>query len=179
MLARADYQAVRVLGTVRDFAFVVTQHGRYGFMDPAQLRMTTRDEIEQYLGRRHGRARAGAVPPGGVRRGRGGARRRGGRLGGGADRRGAHARGAVFSPGYYGHFVKPLGDVQLYPLGLYQAPVYNSLLFRLWNSAGNLVQYRGGETEWAHIGRLCRRAARRLLFFAEYGAADLAVVPSV
>lgn len=178
VLARADYQAVRVLGTVRDFAFVVTQQERYGFMDPAQLRMTTRDEIEQYLA---AGTVAHAQEPFRPEAFAAAVEARAGEAAASAEElivEELTRAGLYFSPGYYGHFVKPLGDVQLYPLGLYQAPVYNSLLFRLWNSAGNLVQYRGGETEWAHIGDYADVQRGDLLFFAEYGAADLAVVPT-
>ena len=178
VIARADYQAVRVLGTVRDFAFVVTQQGRYGFMDPAQLRMTTRDEIEQYLA---AGTVAHAQEPFRPEAFAAAVEARAGEAAASAEElivEELTRAGLYFSPGYYGHFVKPLGSVQLYPLGLYQAPVYNSLLFRLWNSAGNLVQYRGGETEWAHIGDYADVQRGDLLFFAEYGAADLAVVPT-
>lgn len=176
VFAREDYHAVRVLGAYRGFSYVVTQDGVYGYVDPAQLRMTTREEIARYLA--YGTISVSGEPfsPAAF-----------------ADAAEALAgeratsteallldvltqAGLYFSPGYYRHFVKPLGDATLYPQGLYQAPVYNSLLFRLWNSAGNLVLCDGQETEWAYIADYADVQRGDLLFFAEYDPAETAVV---
>ena len=74
------------------------------------------------------------------------------------------------------HFFFLFGDALLYPQGLYQDEVYNSLLFKLWNSAGNLVQCAGQETEWAHVADYADVQRGDLLFFAEYAETDTAIV---
>lgn len=176
VLAREDYAAVRVLGSYRGFYFVVTQDGVYGYVDPAQLRMVTQAEMEQYLAAGtladaaetfSAAAFADALEA---------------RAGEAAESTEAllldalTRAGLYFSPGYYRHFEKPLGDALLYPQGLYQDEVYNSLLFKLWNSAGNLVQCAGQETEWAHVADYADVQRGDLLFFAEYAETDTAIV---
>ena len=88
--------------------------------------------------------------------------------------------GLYFSPGYYGHFVKPLGDVQLYPLGLYQAPVYKFAAVPAVEQRGEpRAVPRRRDGMGPHRATIADVQRGDLLFFAEYGAADLAVVPSV
>ncbi len=86
------------------------------------------------------------------------------------------ASGLQFSVGYYALYQKPLFDRLLYVNGLYLDDVYNSLLFKLWNSAGDQVTANGQETEWAYIADYDALQRGDLVFFSAYGANDVACI---
>ena len=176
LLAREDYHAVRVLGSYRGFYYVVTQEGVYGYVDPAQLRMVTREQLADYLA--YGRLEDSAETFSAAAFADAAEALAGERAESAEELIVSELTraGLYFSPGYYRYLEKPLGNQLLYPQGLYQEPVYNSLRFKLWNSAGNLVYAAGHETEWAYLGSYDEVQRGDLLFFSEYGDADTAVV---
>lgn len=178
ILAREGYHAVRVLGSYRDFYYVVTQNGVRGFVDAEQVQMLDRARIEQYLA-------DGQLPDSAEMFSLSAFTDT---LEAMAGREAASAEalivseltraGLFFSPGYYTYFQKRFTDEYLYPQGYYLDPVYNSLLFKLWNSAGDQVFFDGHETQWAYIADYAHAQRGDLLFFAEYGKGDTAVVKS-
>ncbi len=176
LLARADYQAVRVLGSYRGFYFVVTQNGVYGYVDPAQLRMVTREQLDAYLA--YGRLEDSAETFSAAAFADAAEKLAGQRAESAEELIVSELTraGLYFSPGYYRYLEKPLGSLLLYPQRLYQEPVYNSLRFKLWNSAGNLVYAAGRETEWAYLDSYADVQRGDLLFFSEYSDTDTAIV---
>ena len=89
------------------------------------------------------------------------------------------AEGLHFNEVYYQFYQKPLEDETLYPQHLYVQPIYNALIFKLFNSAGDLVTCDGEETEWQYIGDYESIEAGDLLFFADDAGKGNAVVPDV
>lgn len=87
------------------------------------------------------------------------------------------AEGLHFNDVYYRYYQKPLEDETLYPKHLYVAASYNSLLFKLFNSAGDLVTCNGEETEWAYIGSYEEIEEGDILFFSDVSGKGNAVVP--
>jgi cell wall-associated NlpC family hydrolase len=173
VLSQESYHAVRILGDYRDYYYVRTQDGNFGYVLPGQLKSITTEELEEYLA-------AGVVPAG------------------------AEAfdmedfidyalnqaqassteellvdaltrQGMFFLPGYYEFYQKDFQNREIYPHE-YREDVYNSLLFKLWNSAGNLVYYEGNPTQWDYVPADARLERGDILFFSEYGAGDTAVV---
>ena len=176
LVAREDYHAVRILGEEKGFVFVVTQDGNAGYMDPEQLKVIAREQLEEYL-------LSGQIADSAEEFS----------LDAFTDRIeqlvGTSAEsieqlivseltraGLFFSPGYYTYLEKPLGNIEFYPQQLYQQEVYNSLLFKLWNSAGDLVLANGEETEWAYIDDYMDVERGDLLFFSAYEEGDVETV---
>ena len=89
------------------------------------------------------------------------------------------AEGLQFNEGYYRFYQKPLDSKTLYPNHLYTQAVYNSLLFKLFNSSGMQVDADGQETEWAYIYSYDAIEPGDLLFFADPSAKGDAVVKGV
>lgn len=89
------------------------------------------------------------------------------------------AEGLHFNEVYYKFYQKPLEDETLYPKHLYITPIYNSLLFRLFNSSGDQVTCDGEETEWQYIGDYESIEAGDLLFFADDAGKGAAVIRDV
>ena len=84
--------------------------------------------------------------------------------------------GLHFNESYYVYYQKPLEDETLYPKHLYVASIYNTLLFKLFNSAGDLVTCDGEETEWKYIAKYEEIEPGDLLFFADdYGKGDAVI----
>jgi len=173
VLAQESYHAVRILGEYRDYYYVRTEDGNFGYVLPGQLKSVTTEELEEYLA-------AGVVP----------AASEAFDLENLIDYAQSQAQassteellidaltrqGMFFLPGYYEFYQKNLQDRELYPHE-YREDVYNSLLFKLWNSAGNLVYYEGHQTQWDYVPADEPLERGDLLFFSEYGSGDTAVV---
>lgn len=177
--AQEDYNAVRVLGKMKDFWYVVTQDGHFGYIDPAQLRTVSREEMEDYLAfgivqdasetfslesfvsSLEAMEGQEAVTIEDLIYDR------------------LTAEGLYLLPGYYRFLEKPLGNTELYPDELYQDPVYNSLLFKLWNSAGNFVRYQEHETQWSYIDKYTDVERGDLIFMSSYGSNVKNIIPNV
>ncbi len=169
VLAQESYHAALVLGEYRDYYYVITEDGNCGYVIPGQLKMIERDALEAYLA-------SGLTPqsdlPFDIEN-----------LISYAEEQtsaestealiydGLTRLGVYFNPGYYQFFQKELSDLEQYPIG-YREDVYNSSLFKLWNSCGNLALYEDQPMQWAHVARGSELQRGDLLFFAEYGAID-------
>ena len=74
--------------------------------------------------------------------------------------------GLDFEPYYYQLYEKDLDNDERYPL-FYKEPVYNSLLFKLFNTAGNLVYYEDHPTQWEYVPADGQLEKGDILFFTE------------
>ena len=74
--------------------------------------------------------------------------------------------GLDFEPYYYRVFAKELENDKKYPL-YYKDPVYNSLLFKLFNSTGSLVYFDGHPTQWEYVPATGTLEKGDILFFSE------------
>ena len=74
--------------------------------------------------------------------------------------------GLDFDPFYYRVYQKALDDDERYPL-FYKDDVYNSLLFKLFNTAGELVHYDGHRTQWEYVPAGGALQKGDILFFTE------------
>jgi len=173
VLSQESYHAARILGLYKDFYYVITEDGNRGFVKPDQLKLIDKATLETYL--------ASGVSP---------------KAEAAFDIEnlityataqttansgedliydGLSRLGIYFNPGYYQFFQKELTDLVQYPIG-YREDVYNSSLFKLWNSCGNLAYYEDHPTQWLHVARGQDLQRGDLLFFAEYGAGETAEV---
>ncbi len=169
VLVQESYHVARILGEYKDYDYVITEDGNAGFVKPDQLKIIDSASLEAYLA-------SGITPQSSEPYS--------------ADGLIAYAEsqttaastealiynglthlGFYFNPGYYQFFQKDLSDLTQYPIG-YREDVYNSSIFKLWNSAGNLAYYEDHPTQWAHVARGDALQRGDLLFFAEYGAGD-------
>ncbi|MEA4915491.1 MAG: NlpC/P60 family protein [Christensenella sp.] len=173
VLAQESYHVARILGMYKDFYYVITEDGNCGFVKPDQLKLIDNATLEAYLS-------SGVTPqakePFDIEN-----------LITYAKSQtvvistesliydGLSQIGIYFNPGYYQFFQKDLSDLVQYPIG-YREDVYNSSLFKLWNSCGNLAYYEDHPTQWLHVARGAALKRGDLLFFAEYGPNDTAEV---
>ena len=74
--------------------------------------------------------------------------------------------GFDFEPFYYRVYQKDLQDKTKYPL-YYKDDVYNSLLFKLFNSTGSLVYFNGHQTQWEYVPANGELQKGDILFFSE------------
>ena len=74
--------------------------------------------------------------------------------------------GMDFDPYYYRLYQKELDNDERYPL-FYKDPVYNSLLFKLFNSTGSLIYYDGHPTQWEYVPVDGGLRKGDILFFTE------------
>ena len=74
--------------------------------------------------------------------------------------------GLDFDPFYYRVYQKALDDDERYPR-FYKDDVYNSLLFKLFNTAGELVHYDGHRTQWEYVPAGGALQKGDILFFTE------------
>ena len=74
--------------------------------------------------------------------------------------------GMDFDPYYYRLYEKELDNDERYPL-FYKDPVYNSLLFKLFNSTGSLIYYDGHPTQWEYVPVDGGLRKGDILFFTE------------
>jgi len=169
VLAQESYHAARILGAYKDFDYVLTEDGNLGYVKPDQLKAVDSATLESYLTSGSSPAAEEAFDIES--------------LISYAKRQteaesteslifdGLKRMGIYFNAGYYQFFQKELSDLTQYPIG-YQADVYNSSLFKLWNSAGNLAYYDDHETQWDYVPTNGSLDRGDLLFFAEYGSGD-------
>ncbi|MEN6340583.1 MAG: NlpC/P60 family protein, partial [Clostridiaceae bacterium] len=173
VLAQESYHAARILGEYKDYYYVCTEDGNFGYVYPEQLKLIDETTLDAYLS-------SGVLPKT-------------------ADSfdlenmisyaesqtqassteallvEALTRQGFFFNPGYYQFFQKDLSNRTLYPHE-YREDVYNSLLFKLWNSAGNLVTYQDHPTQWDYVPAGGDLQRGDLLFFSQYASDDLAVV---
>lgn len=173
VLSQESYHIARVLGLYKDFYYVITEDGNCGFVKPDQLKMIDDATLQAYLA-------AGTSPKStepfdienliSYAEGVSSSASTESLIFEGLSRLGFY-----FNPGYYQFFQKDLFDLVQYPIG-YREDVYNSPLFKLWNSCGNMAYYEDHPTQWLHIARGKDLQRGDLLFFAEYGAGETAEV---
>ena len=178
VVAHASYSVVRVLGIdEKGFAAILTPDGHTGYVELGQIRYLNEDEFNLYLHQACETSDAVFDRETLVEL-----------AGESVDAPFDSAAdflyetlkkaGLHFNEGYYRFYQKPLGDETLYPKHLYIDPIYNSLLFKLFNSAGDLVTANGAETEWAYIDSLENAERGDLLFFSNGIGKGDAVIPN-
>ena len=178
IIAHADYAVVRVLGVTDQHACVLTAEGKTGYVELGQIQFIDRETFDYYL---HQSCETPECE---------------------FDRDGLPSlaeayidqpyqnsaefiysllseSGLHFNEGYYRFYQKPLDNESLYPHGLYRDNVYNSLLFKLFNSSGMHVTADGEETEWAYIDAYEDIEPGDVLFFSNTDGKGNAVVPDV
>ena len=74
--------------------------------------------------------------------------------------------GLDFDPFYYAVYQKTLDDDERYPR-FYKDDVYNSLLFKLFNSSGAQVFYQGARTQWEYVPAGGELQKGDILFFVD------------
>ena len=74
--------------------------------------------------------------------------------------------GLDFDPFYYRVYQKALDNDERYPR-FYKEPVYNSLLFKLFNTSGSNVLYDGERTQWEYVPASGQLEKGDILFFTE------------
>ena len=74
--------------------------------------------------------------------------------------------GLDFEPFYYRVFRKDLQDSKKYPQ-FYKDEIYNSLVFKLFNSTGSLAYYNGHRTQWEYVPVNGTLQKGDILFFSE------------
>lgn len=169
VLSQESYHLARILGLYKDFYYVITEDGNCGFVKPDQLKLVDDTTVETYLA-------SGLTPKAtesfdienliSYAEGVSSASSTESLIFEGLSRLGFY-----FNPGYYQFFQKELSDLLQYPIG-YREDVYNSSLFKLWNSCGNLAYYEDHPTQWLHVARDTNLQRGDILFFAEYSAGD-------
>lgn len=167
VLSQESYHLARILGLYKDFYYVITEDGNCGFVKPDQLKLIDAATVQAYLA-------SGTSPKAtepfdienliSYAEGVSSANTTEALIYDGLSRLGFY-----FNPGYYRFFQKDLSDLVQYPIG-YREDVYNSSLFKLWNSCGNMAYYEDHPTQWLHVARGGTLQRGDLLFFAEYGA---------
>ena len=169
VLAQESFHAARILGSYKNFSYVITEDGNMGYVKPDQLKQIDAATLEQYLSSGSTPAATGAFDIE--------------NLISYAKRQtqaasteelifdGLTRMGVYFNPGYYTFYHKELTDLKQYPIG-YHDEVYDSTLFQLWNTAGNLAYYDDHEMQWSYIPANGSLERGDLLFFAEYGSGD-------
>ena len=180
VVAHANYEVVRVIGvdTEKGYAAIITADDKTGYVQLGQIRFLSQEEFLSYLHQSCEQPESEFSTE--------------------SLASDAYAfvgepymdtavflfdllrsEGLHFNEAYYLYYQKPLDDETLYPKHLYITPIYNTLLFKLFNSAGDLVTCNGEETEWKYIADYEEIEAGDLLFFADdYGKGD-PVIPSV
>ena len=165
VLGRESYHLVYVHNINKDFYFVTTQEGRTGYVKTSQVTPLSEAQLEAYLSASMQLTYTAAKysPDAFVEellRGTGT---------GDMEERvyAALCRlGLDFEPFYYRAFEKDLKDDKKYPL-YYKDDVYNSLLFKLFNSTGSLVYYDGHRTQWEYVPIDGQLERGDILFFSE------------
>ena len=173
VLAQESYHAARILGLYRDFYYVITEDGNCGFAKPEQFRMIDEATLETYLS---SGVFARAEQPFDIENLIAYAQEQISALSTEAlIYQGLSDMGVYFNPGYYRFFQKELSDLAQYPIG-YREDVYNSSLFKLWNSCGNLAYFEDHPMQWLHVARGGALQRGDIVFFAEYGSGDIVEV---
>ncbi len=165
VLGRESYHLVYVHNIKKDYYFVTTQEGRTGYVKASQVTPLTEAQLEAYLSASMQLTYTAAQysPDAFVEE------LVNARSIGEMEERiyAALCRlGLDFEPFYYRAFEKDLKDNKKYPL-YYKDDVYNSLLFKLFNSTGSLVYYDGHQTQWEYVPADGQLEKGDILFFSE------------
>ena len=165
VLARESYHLLYIHSIHRDFYRVTTQEGREGYVKTTQITPLTEAQLEAYLSatmqltftasRYSPDAFVTELTNSEVR--------------GGMEERIYFALcrlGLDFEPFYYRVYQKDLQDDTKYPR-YYKDEVYNSLLFKLFNSTGSLVYCEGHRTQWEYVPVTGALQKGDILFFSE------------
>ena len=166
VLGRESYHLIYIRNVQnRQYYRVTTQEGLTGFVKASQCTVLSQEEVDKYF------SAVGQLqqtvdlysPDALIRELQTGTDR-----GSMADRiYAALGRlGLDFDPFYYQVYRKDLDNDERYPL-FYKDPVYNSLLFKLFNSTGSLVCYDGHPTQWEYVPSGGKLQKGDLLFFSE------------
>lgn len=179
VLSQLGYGLCRVLGVYEDnfnYCYVLTEDGVYGFVDPDQLQPVSVEEARAYLSLQ-------PLSGGGFSMEEVVSELEGqqGMAAGDMESllyEALSRRGLYFDPGYYLFFTKELSNNTLYPR-FYKDDTYNSLLFKLFNTAGDRVLYEGKPTQWAYVGQIDALQRGDVVFFSDYAVTDKAVQENV
>ena len=165
VLGRESYHLVYIHNINKDFYFVTTQEGRTGYVKTSQVTPLSEAQLEAYLSASMQLTYTAAKysPDAFVEELLHG-------TGTGDMEERVYAAlcrlGLDFEPFYYRAFEKDLKDDKKYPL-YYKDDVYNSLLFKLFNSTGSLVYYDGHRTQWEYVPIDGQLERGDILFFSE------------
>ena len=165
VLGRESYHLVYVRNIYRDYYYVTTQEGRTGYVKISQVTPVSEADLEAYLSASMQLTYTSAAysPDAFVN-----------------ELAASEARGEMaervyaslcrlgldFEPYYYRAYRKDYSDTTKYP-AYYRDEVYNSLLFKLYNSTGSLVYYEGQRTQWEYVPRNAGLEKGDILFFSE------------
>ena len=166
VLGRESYHLFYVHNVYnRQFYYVTTQEGLTGYVKASQCMILTEEDIARYFDAVEQLQRTVDLytPDAFLRE-----------LQTGADEGSMAERiyavlgrlGLDFDPVYYRVYRKALDDDERYPR-FYKDEVYNSLLFKLFNSTGAEVQYQGQRTQWEYVPADGPLQKGDILFFTE------------
>ena len=165
VLGRESYHLVYIHNIKKDFYLVTTQEGRKGYVKASQVTPLSEAQLETYLSAAMQLTYTAAKysPDAFIEELMQGENQ------GDMEERvyAALCRlGLDFEPFYYRVFQKDLQDDVKYP-SYYKEAVYNSLLFKLFNSTGSLVYYNGHATQWEYVPAGGQMEKGDILFFSE------------
>lgn len=175
LLDQVSYGLCRILGGYNDqFVYILDENGVFGFVDRAQLQSLTFEETKALLSKTDLSGTFSLESLTTELEGQVGLPA--------ADTEsllyeGLSRYGLCFDPGYYLYFTKDLNNDTLYPR-FYKSDVYNSLLFKLFNTSGELVLYRGNPTQWAYVGSIEELQRGDIVFFSDTEG-ETAIQPNV
>ena len=162
---RESYHLVYIHNIKKDFYYVTTQEGRKGYVKTSQVTPLNEAQLETYLSAamRLTYTAAKYSPDAFVEE------LTNVESVGDMEERAYAALcrlGLDFEPFYYRVYEKDLKDDKKYPQ-YYKDDVYNSLLFKLFNSTGSLVYYDGHRTQWEYVPASGQLQKGDILFFSE------------
>lgn len=175
VLDQVSYGLCRILGGYDEqFVYVRDENGVFGFVDRAQLQPLSFEEARSILSKKSLTGEFSMENLTAELEGQEGLPA--------ADTEsllyeGLSRYGLCFNPGYYLHFTKDLGNDTLYPR-FYKSDVYNSLLFKLFNTTGELVLYKESPTQWAYIDDIEALERGDIVFFSDTEG-ETAIQPNV
>ena len=165
VLGRESYHLLYIHSIHREFYRVTTQEGRTGYVKTTQVMPLSEAQLEAYLSAAMQLTyTAAAYSPDAFVAELMTVENRGG-----MEERVYSALcrlGFDFEPFYYRVFEKDLQDNRKYPHH-YKDEVYNSLLFKLFNSTGSLAYYQGQRTQWEYVPVTGALQKGDILFFSE------------
>ncbi len=175
VLGRESYHLLYVHSIHRDFYYVTTQEGRKGYVKTSQVTPLSSAALEAFLSASMQSTYTAALysPDAFIEElmtvnVRGGMEER------------VYAAlcrlGFDFEPYYYRVYQKDLQDNKKYPR-FYKEEVYNSLLFKLFNSTGSLAYYEGQRTQWEYVPVNGTLQRGDILFFSELPKRSNGVIP--
>ena len=175
VLGRESYHLVYVHTIHRDFYYVTTQEGLKGYVKISSVTPLSDVDLELYLSAAMELAYTAAPysPDAFVEE------VMGIESAGDMEERVYEALcrlGVDFEPFYYRVYKKDLKDVKKYP-HYYRDEVYNSLLFKLYNSTGSLASYNGHRTQWEYVPAGGALQKGDILFFSELPKRSNGLVP--